>query len=440
MIELPLADAVETALHALLADRLSILAGAGLSMAPPSSLPSAATIASLAKAAYEAKFGPAPFGDDISEQADHFFRSGELVSLYLRTLVDKDAFAGHPNEGHYAVADLILIGALQTACTTNIDTMIETAGQLLYGHVESGVDANAMALVPAGVTPLLKIHGCRQFDLATTVWSALQLAGPPISDRIAGSANWLTHRLANRDLLIVGYWTDWDYLNQVLASVVGAVAPARVIVVNPADAAMLAAKAPHLMALGGRATVQFVHVRCLANEFLEPLRLAFSKSFYRQILASGIQEFVDLKGAVPDPAWLVPPDLSNDAYWQVRRDLEGCPPAKPAKERQPGAGPLMGLTLLQLRAVGAIPDGATWSLGGRRIRLIRAEGKVLHRVQAAFAREMAPIVASDVIVAVGAENLGLPPYVPRAGGPATITRGATSRWLTRLDAVTEFAL
>lgn len=440
LIELPVAEAVQEALHALVADRLSILAGAGLSMAPPSSLPSAAIIAASAKAAYEAKFGAAPFGDDISQQADYFFERGELTSLYLRTLVDKDAFAGHPNEGHYAVGDLILVGALKTACTTNIDTMIETAGQLLFGHIETGIDANAMALVPAAVTPLLKIHGCRQFDLATTVWSVLQLAAPPVSDRIAGSATWLTHRLANRDLLVVGYWTDWDYLNQALANVLGAVAPARVIIVNPADAATLAAKAPHLMALGGRATVQFIHVRCLANEFLEPLRLAFSKSYFRQILASGTQEFADLKGAPPAPAWLEPPDLSNEAYWRVRRDLEGCRPGKPAKESQPSAGPILGLTLLQLRAAGAVPDGATWLLGGQRIRVIRADGRALHRIQAEFAREVAPIVATDAVIAVGAEDLGLPPSVPRAGGPATITRGASSKWLTRADSLTEFRL
>src|SRR3546814_1642922 len=45
---------VQVALDSLLAERLALLAGAGLSMAPPSSLPSAATIAAAAKRQYAA--------------------------------------------------------------------------------------------------------------------------------------------------------------------------------------------------------------------------------------------------------------------------------------------------------------------------------------------------------------------------------------------------
>jgi hypothetical protein len=370
LLEVSLDDGINAALGSLLADRLSVLAGAGLSMAPPSRLPSAASLAESAKQTYESRFGGAPFGSDIAEQVNYFFQRNELATVYLRALIDKDAFAGPPNSGHVAVADLILVGALQTAVTTNIDTMIETAGQRLFGQVESGVSADAMALIPAGVTPLLKIHGCRQYDLATTVWSVLQLEDPTIKARLAGNAAWLSHRLANRDLLIVGYSTDWDYLNQVLDRVLGTVAPARVIIVDPSDGAALTAKAPHLIALGGRASVEFLHVRCSGDIFLDSLRLAFSQSFVRQVIHHGRQEFEDLKGSPPDPTWLEPPDLTNDAYWQMRRDLEGCGPRKPAKESKPMAGPMLGMTLLQLRAAGAVPEGTVWVLGGKRISLL----------------------------------------------------------------------
>jgi hypothetical protein len=440
LLEVSLEKGIEAAINSLLADRLSILAGAGLSMAPPSCLPSAASLAQSAKHTYEAQRGAATFGSDISEQVDYFFNRNELATVYLRTLIDQNAFAGPPNSGHVAVADLIIVGALKTAVTTNIDTMIEMAGQGLFGHVESGVDANAMTLIPADVTPLLKIHGCRQSDLAATVWSVLQLGDPTVKARLKRNADWLSHRLANCDLLIVGYSTDWDYLNEVLTQVIGAVAPAHVIIVDPSDEATLTAKAPHLIDLGGRASVQFLHVRRSGDIFLDSLRQAFSQSFVRQVLYHGRQEFEDQKGSPVDPTWLEPPNLTNDEFWHMRRDLEGCNPRGPAKESKPTAGPLLGMTLLQLRAAGAVTDGPVWALGGQRIRVMRADGKALYKVQAEFDRDTAPVVAPDIVIAVGAEDLPLPAHIVRGAGGSTITRGASGRWLTRKQAEDEIPL
>jgi hypothetical protein len=435
-----LKDGVSAALSSLLANRLSILAGAGLSMAPPSSLPSAAALAASARAKYEAKFGPAPFIDDIAQQADYFFSRSELVSVYLRTLIDKNAFAGPPNPGHYAVADLILVAALTTAVTTNIDTMIETAGQMIFGHVESGIDAASMALIPPEETPLLKIHGCRQADLANTIWSPLQLGDPAISARLIASGNWLEHRLANRDLLIVGYATDWDYLNGALGKVLGTIAPARVVIVDPSDAVSLTAKAPLLFGLGSRATLEFLHVRIPGDMFLDALRCAFSGSFIRQILHSGSQDYADSEGHLPDPAWLEPPALDSGSFWLIRRDLEGCRPRRPATRSKPHATPLLGMTLLQLRAAGAVPEGSFWNLAGRKIRVLRADGQALHRIQSEFDGDTAPVAAPDVVIAVGAEDLGLPAHLVRGGGPSTITRGAAGRWFTRSQAVDDLHL
>jgi hypothetical protein len=440
VIHVSLDKGVEAALGSLVGNRLSLLAGAGLSMAAPSCLPSTAALGESVKRTYEARFGPAPFGSDIGEQADYFFARDELVTVFLRTLIDKDAFAGLPNQGHAAVADLILVNALKTAVTTNVDTMIETAGQLQFGHVESGIDAYGMALITDGVTPLLKVHGCRQADLATTIWSALQLDEPITKARLAADADWLTQRLANRDVLIVGYATDWDYLNNILSSVLGAVVPACVILVDPADEATLRRKAPDLMALGARASVKFLHVQSSGDVFLDSLRRAFSFSFVRQLLHRGRQEFEDLKGSPPNPSLLEPPDLTSTEYWQIRRDLEGCAPRKPAKESKPSAGPILGMTLLLLRAAGAVPEGSLWKLNGTRIRVLRAEGKALYRVQAEYDRDTAPILAPDIVIAVGAEDLPLPAHLVRGVGSPTITRGASGRWLTRQQAEVELSL
>jgi len=440
--EIPLADGIDQVLTSLLADRLALLAGAGLSMAAPFSLPSAVARAAKAKQAYDATYGPtrAPLAADIEEQAEFFFQRGELATVYLRTLIDKDAFAGQPNPGHYAVADLLLIRAIQTAVTTNVDSLVETAGQLLLGQIGVGIDANGVAALSPDTAPLLKIHGCRAADPANTVWAPSQLAVDPVASRVAGSAAWLSNRLADRDLLIIGYWTDWDYLNAVLTSTLGAVNPARVIIVDPADGASFETKAPALFALGERATNGFRHVRMSGSEFLDALRREFSKVFIRRVLNAGSVEFTALSGHAPDPAWTDSPDMENDALWRMRRDLEGRNPTEPAKERIPTAGPLLGLTLLQLRARGAIAEDSLWVLNNRRVRVLRAEGKALHRIEAEFEREIAPVVAPEIVIAVGAEAFFLPSNIARVGTAPTIARGNPSRWMTRQEAVQELNL
>ena len=98
MQEIPLGQALESTFDALWNDRLAVLCGAGLSMAPPSCLPSAAILAAKAKEKYDTTYGverePLPVG--IEDQAEFFFQRGELATVYLRKLVDRDAFAGAP--------------------------------------------------------------------------------------------------------------------------------------------------------------------------------------------------------------------------------------------------------------------------------------------------------------------------------------------------------
>lgn len=433
---------VTRVIDSILSDRLALLVGAGLSMAPPSSLPSAAAIAASAKEKYDAMFGATrpPLATAIEEQAEFFFQRGELAGFYFRTLIDQNAFAGPPNIGHNAVADLLLVRAIQTAVTTNVDTLIETAGQFLFGQIGVGIDRNGVAALRPDISPLLKIHGCRVLDCPNMVWAPGQLAAAPVAGRIADSAEWLNGRLLDRDLLIVGYWTDWDYLNNVLAATLGAVSPVRIIVVDPADSATFAEKAPELYALGQRASLTFQHVRTSGADFLDSVRREFSRSFVRRVLHSGVSDYVTQFGSSPNAAWIEPPIMDNDTLWRVRRDLEGCVPQEPAKERNPHAGNLVGLTLLQLQARGANSDGQFWVLNNRRVRVIRTVDKLLHRVVAEFEREMAPSVAPDVVIAVGAEAQALPTDIVRAESRATIARGNKSRWMTRTEAVQELGL
>ncbi|MFT3669542.1 MAG: hypothetical protein QM795_13410 [Pseudoxanthomonas sp.] len=131
----------------------------------------------------------------------------------------------------------MLVQGIETAVTTNVDILVETAGQILYGQIGTGLDQEQVAALPPRTSPLLKVHGCRLKDHDNMVWAPGQVNAPPVAARIASSAQWLSNRLLDRDLLIVGYWTDWDYLNQVLETVLDQVRPSKVIVVDLADSA-----------------------------------------------------------------------------------------------------------------------------------------------------------------------------------------------------------
>lgn len=442
MDEINLDEGIAIAIDALHAERLALLCGAGLSMASPSNLPSAAQLAAKAKQKYDAMYGTTrpPLPTNIEEQAEFFFHRGELGTIYLRIFIDPNTFAGNPNAGHKAIADLLLVGAIQTAVSTNVDTLIETAGTALLGQIYTGIERAAVAGLSPTIAPLLKVHGCWNIDKDNTVWAPSQLTEEPVVSRISGSQEWLSVRLLDRDLIIVGYFTDWDYLNEVLESTLGNVRPARVVVVDPGAGTGLAAKAPALYALGRRASLAFYHVRQSGDVFLDRLRVDFSRSFVRRVLHAGRDDFEEQKRVAVDPVWLEPAATDADDLWRLRRDLEGCLPNQPARQREPPEEPLLGLTLLQLLASGAVADGPYWLLGGQRIRVLRTPNQALHKIQAAFERETPPVVAAEVSIAVGADTLTIPAHIVRSGTAPTIARGTSGRWLTRVDAVTELGL
>lgn len=124
MQQIPFEEGLDQAFNSLNAGRLALLIGAGLSMADPTNLRSAAQIALDAKTKYDGIHGAdrAPLSPRIEEQAQFFFERGELATVYLRTFVDPHEFAGPPNKGHYAVADLLLTRAIQMAVTTGVLT------------------------------------------------------------------------------------------------------------------------------------------------------------------------------------------------------------------------------------------------------------------------------------------------------------------------------
>ena len=429
------------AIDAIYGERLAILCGAGLSMAPPSRLPSAAHLAAEAKTTYDGRYGAsrAPLAADIEAQAQFFFERDELATVYLRTLIDPNTFAGRPNKGHFAVADLLLARALQLAVSTNVDVMIENAGQYLFGSVRVALDGNGIAAMPASVAPMLKVHGCWQTDLDHTVWAPGQLLAEPVASRISSSAQCLATRLLDRDLLLVGYFTDWDYLNKVLEETLGTIHPSRVIVVNPDASASLAGKAAHLHALGSRAGsgTKFFHVRESADSFLDALRAEFSRGFLRTMISSGKSAYESQIGLSFDDSWAELHNVESDDLWQLRRDLQGCSPRQPASLREPMHEPVLGFALTQMRAAGATTVGALWELGGQKIRFLRALGQFLHETEDAHSSDIPPVSAPDIVIAFGAYPSSLPPNIVRSSSSSSVARGTQSRWMTWDDASTE---
>jgi hypothetical protein len=148
----------------------------------------------------------------------------------------------------------------------------------------------------------------------------------------------------------------------------------------------------------------------------------------------------DQTGGAPNQAWLEPPAVDNVSFWRIRRDLEGRKPTQPARQRVPDDEPLLGMTILQLRAAGATADGPYWILSGRRIRVLRTPNTPLQMVEAQFRQELAPVIAPDIVIAVGAEGGTQLPDIVRGRPAATIARGSSSRWLTRASAVEELNL
>ena len=277
-------------------------------------------------------------------------------------------------------------------------------------------------------------------DRLTTVWAAGQVLEEPTKTRIHDCGQWLKTRLAGRDLLVVGYWTDWDYLNEVLRASFREVIPRRVIVVDTCETEKFAEKAPALYDLGNLANAEFYHVQNSGNTFLDKLRVDFSKGFIRRILYSGKSGYTDSTGIEPENVWLEPVPEDAQVLWQLRRDLEGCNPNEPSKKRNPSEEPLVGITILQLQARGAVSNGSYWILDDQIIRVISAANCLLHEVESAFSGEIAPAIAPAYTIAVGAESVSLPSSIARGSGDGSIVRGPSAKWLSRADAVAEFSL
>ena len=404
-------------------------------MSPPTSLPSATALAKMCAEKYTQITG-SPLPDDVRTDleplADHFLGLNRLRELLH--FVPWESFSRNPNGGHAAVADFLCCGALTLATTTNYDTHIEDAAlQLGEGDFQSALDGVEAGELPDRHRPLVKLHGCHRRDRANTLWAHSQLDGnTAIRERLDRTRTWLTGQFAGRDLVIVGFWTDWDYLNDVLSDTLAGSEPRTVVVVNPDASQVLQRKAPALWTWAHHGEADFFHVREGAAEFLDDLRSSFSRGFVRRVLDGSGPSFANLfPGREIDDTNFIDP-LSSDDLYLLRKDICGCSSKRSVGSKTPdGTMDLVGAFILAVVAAGATLDGACFCLQGRSIRILNCANRLLSHVKADFANDLGVAHDCNAVVCVGAVDDQVPSDLVRDSEPRTIVRqGWDGEWMT----------
>src|SRR6266446_5554732 len=302
--------------------RLVVICGAGLSMAPPSSAPSAKEVAiHCSRKCRESTGSPVPDGceEDIARLASFCYGSPALWSAFRDNYIDWKRFKGQPNRGHFTVADFLGCAAADCAITTNLDVFIEEAAERLgEPDFQAAVEGEEMTRVHAH-HPLLKVHGCMNRNRDHSLWCHDQVQGarknPAIEGQLSRWKTWLKGRLLGKDLLFVGFWSDWAHLNDILGNVLDGVQPRLVYVVDPAPLEVIKGKAPGLWSLTTGDAVIFRHVQSSGAEFLDGLRKVLSVGFFERLFLQSIATYHGYVGIGTAPRMHLPNGLDTDQLY-----------------------------------------------------------------------------------------------------------------------------
>jgi len=429
--------------------KLVIFCGAGLSLGAPSRVPSAAALTQQIIEEYNLRALPplpAIATANLEALSEYLFDAGHQ-SLFVRDLVKWRPFRRDPNVGHRAVADFLTSSAVQYTVTTNYDDLVEVAAiNLGEDSFERAVDS-ASANINRGHKPYIKIHGCVR-DPDHTLWCHSQLNGPPpvsqsnqtLRSRIASAGGWLEANLPEKDLIFIGFWSDWNYLNDILANYFHSVHGSLVVLVDPQDSASLTAKAPALWAWANAST-EFHHVPERGNDFLEELRSGFSKNLLDRVLRSATTGFAALRPGVPVPQTNFN-GISLDDLYAFRRDTGGVSSLRTAKYCEPDPSmDAVGRAHLLLRHSGATLDGARYVKGSNRFRVVNGRTKLISQIRQEFSEEppAAPTSYNEIVVcAGGSDDGGVPSHLIRGGtSPSVVRSGIVARWISLDKAVAE---
>jgi hypothetical protein len=335
---------------------------------------------------------------------------------------------------------------LHSAVTTNFDELIElSAKELGEDDFQAALDLPAANLTRAH-RPLVKIHGCVR-DKFHTLWCPRQLNPPPpplappeqeIQRRVSSCKTWLSANVVGRDIIFVGFWSDWAYLTPILAGALAGLRASLVVLVDPGNDAYLAAKAPELWRWANTATT-FERVPHSGDQFLEELRSAFATSFMGRTLVQALPSFKTLHPGSPEPD-VAFAGASNDDLYALRRDTVGVPGSRIPRMSAPDVSTEgTGRVHLRLRHSGAVLVGPFYQLtGGRKIRVVNGRTQVLSRVKAEFLAEPASPggLSEDIVICAGAyDDAGAATHVMRPSVSPTVLRaGISAEWMTENEA------
>ena len=402
-------------------------------MSPPTCVPSAADLARTCDDRYRTITQnqlPDDVRGDLERVVDYFLALDRFREFL--DFVPWETFSHSPNRGHSAIADFLCCGALNFAATTNFDTHIEDAAfELGESSFQSALDGAQAAQLPDTHRPLLKLHGCHRRDPSNTLWAHSQIdRDGQIPTRLDSSAMWLTGQLLGRDLVIVGFWTDWDYLNNVLARALHGSTPRTVVVVNPATRQILQQKAPELWAWANRQS--FYHVPEPGDAFLDELRLVFSRGFVKRAIEGGIPHFVALFPQRQAGGTDFVDPLNSDELYLLRKDFSGSSSKRPSRHREPDdTMSMVGAFFLAIIAAGGSLDGAQLRLQDRGIRVINCPNQLLSQVKTDFHDDLRVSRDCDAVICVGATDDAAPADLVRADARRTIVRQAwDGEWMT----------
>lgn len=428
-------DTAERILGSILGGRLLILCGAGLSMAPESCVPSAADLAEDCFHKCEIAVGHRPPDDakrDLEKLTQHFLSRGELDSLFTASLVDWEPFNGTHNRGHAAIADLLSCEALRYGISTNIDVLIESAAKALGNRTfDASLDGIS---INTSESRFLKPHGSWH-DRNNILWCHEQLVEPftnqVLAQRIASSKTWLQGALPGRDLIFVGFWSDWRYLNDVLLSAMPPTEARLIVLVDPAKPEDLQKKAPELWEWAHAGQHIFIHEPQSGADFLDALRGYYSQRFMAMALDRARNEYQTRTGTSYTGS-IEFCERASDEFYDLRRDICGVGPTEAVRERVP-ADHMVGAAAihLMLRAKGATESGRGYrTAAGVNVSVINGSGRCLSALRARHQRR--PDIANDVIICSGSiEDGGAAANIMRESQSSSVVRPKPAmRWIT----------
>lgn len=403
-------------------------------MAEPSLLPSATEVAHRC---YDAARVinpeiPEDLANNLEALADYFFDRGALVTVFIRRLVPWGDLVRRPNRGHEAIADFLLTEAIDHAVTTNFDWLIEvTVWQNLGGNFTASLNGDEAVVYAANYSPLIKLHGCGNRDPDNTLWTKRQLTCHEVASRTETLRNWLSVNLREKDLVVVGFWSDWPHLTNVLEGSLAGGQPSSVTVVDPGASEALEAKAPELWRALHGGGIRFEHIRMSGDAFLDELREAFSSMYVRQLLEMGAGSYEAKFGETCPPEWLRADDIPREYLYDFRRDAEGQPIGRPARRICPQPDcERFAFYILALRRGGAQREGAFYRFQGKLVRVINGAGRSLNFMKADYSCELPTALQAEIVACVGAEYYGEPANIVRDGSRSSIVRPSVGgTWL-----------